>query len=219
MFNFGDTFMVNKIRYWAFEGNEGTGKTVLSKAFAEQCGAIWTYEPNAETEELRTLRELALDGSKTTTKYAREMCLLANRSIHHQVHVKPIIDCKETIITDRSVLSGMVYAKLETYSFDEWVDLVTRVHLTNTFPDVFVYCTSNKRKMNKNKEGRENDIYDNADSSIIDKIDAIYEDALEFLKKCKITKNIPIIRFENDFNKPVEDNLVRLMEILKTELK
>jgi len=218
MFNFGDTFMVNKIRYWAFEGNEGTGKTVLSKTFAEQCSAIWTYEPNAETEELKTLRELALNGSKTTTKYAREMCLLANRSIHHQIHVKPIIASRETVITDRSVLSGMVYAKLETYSFEEWIDLITRVHLQTTFPDVFIYCTSNKRKMNKKKEGRDHDIYDNADDSIIERIDTIYEEALEFLKNCKLTKNIPVIRFENDFNYPVEENLLRLMEILKKEL-
>jgi len=210
--------MVNKIRYWAFEGNEGTGKTVLSKTFAEQCGAIWTYEPNAETEELKILRELALDGSKTTTKYAREMCLLANRSIHHSLHVKPILDSRETVITDRSVLSGMVYAKLETYSFEEWMDLAAKAHLT-TFPDVFIYCTSNKRKMNKSKEGREHDIYDNAGESIITKIDELYEEALEFLGTSKITKNIPIIRFENDFNYPVEDNLIRLMETLKVELK
>jgi len=209
--------MVNQIRYWAFEGNEGTGKTVLSKSFAELCTAIWTYEPNAETEELKTLRELALNKSKHVTKYARELCLLANRSIHHKIHVDPILDSKDTVVTDRSILSGMVYAKIESYDFDEWLDLAVKAHI-KTLPDVFIYCTSNKRKMNKNKEGRENDIYDNAEDSIIDKIDVLYEEALIFLGKHKLTRNIPIIRFENDFNKPVEDNLLRLMEILKADL-
>jgi len=211
--------MVNKIRYWAFEGNEGTGKTVMSKAFAEQCSAIWTYEPNAETEELKTLRELALNSSKNITEHAREMCLLANRSIHHKLHVYPIVDCKDTIVTDRSVLSGMVYAKIaNTYNFEEWIELATMVNI-KTFPDVFIYCTSNKRKMNKNKEGRENDIYDNADDSVINKIDLLYEEALKFLQECKLTRHIPIVRFENDFNHPVEDNLLRLVGILKKELK
>ena len=209
--------MVNKIRYWAFEGNEGTGKTVLSKSFAEQCNAFWTYEPNAETEELKALRDLALNNSKNITKYARELCLLANRSIHHKMHINPLISSKETIVTDRSILSGMVYAKIETYDFDEWVNLAIKADIT-TFPDIFVYCTSNKRKMNKNKEGRDNDIYDNADDSIIEKIDVLYEEALEFIQEYKHTKHIPILRFENDFNYPVEENLTRLLALLKVKL-
>lgn len=210
--------MKNQIRYWAFEGNEGTGKTVLSKSFAEMCNATWTYEPNAETEELKTLRELALNSSKNITKYARELCLLANRSIHHKIHVNPLISSKAAVVTDRSFLSGMVYAKIETYSFLEWMELARRVRI-KTFPDIFIYCTSNKRKMNIQKEGRENDIYDNADASVIEKIDILFEEALDFLGTYKLTKHIPIIRFENDFNSQVEDNLIRLMEILKADLK
>ncbi len=210
--------MEKKILYWAFEGNEGTGKTVLSKAFAEQCNAVWTYEPNAETEELKTLRELALNKTKNVTKHSRELCLLANRSIHHKIHVKPILGGQTTVVTDRSILSGMVYAKLETYSFEEWIDLMVKANIT-TFPDMIIYCTSNKRKMVKDKEGRENDIYDNADSKTISNIDNLFEEALDFISKNKITRNISVIRFENDFNKPVQDNLARLMEAIKSELK
>jgi len=209
--------MVNKIRYWAFEGNEGTGKTVLSKSFAEICSATWTYEPNAETEDLKYLRELALDGSKPMTKYAREACLLANRSIHHKTMVKPLLNNLDTVVTDRSILSGMVYSKIETYDFDEWVALSEILHL-NTLPDVIIYCTSNKRKMNNQKEGRDNDIYDNASSDIIDRIDGIYEEALDFMSKHKLLKHIQIIRFENDFNHPVEDNLQRLIDQIKKEV-
>lgn len=209
--------MVNKIRYWAFEGNEGTGKTVLSKSFAETCSAIWTYEPNAETEDLRHLREMALDNSKPIPNHAREMCLLANRSIHHSTFIQPLLANLDTVITDRSILSGMVYAKIATYSFEEWVELSKTVHLF-TFPDVIVYCTSNKRKMNNKKEGRENDIYDNATSEVIESIDTIYEEAIAFMQEHKLMKQIKIIRFENDFNLPVEDNLSRLIDLIKIEL-
>jgi len=209
--------MLNKIKFWAFEGNEGTGKTVMSKKFAEQCDAFWTYEPNAETEVLKNLRELALNKNKNITKYAREMCLLANRSIHHELHVNPLLNNETTVITDRSILSGMVYSKIETYNFEDWMELSRIVNIT-TFPDIIIYCTSNKRKMNSNKEGRENDIYDTADKSVINKIDILYEEAIEYWQKDKFTKNIPIIRFENDFNVSVEDNLERLMQILKKEI-
>jgi thymidylate kinase len=209
--------MINKIRYWAFCGNEGTGKTVLSKAFAERCNSFWTYEPNATTEELKTLRGLALTSNANVTEHAREMCLLANRSIHHKLNVQPILDNLGTVVTDRSFLSGMVYANIKTFKFEEWMDLANKANL-NLFPEIIIYCTTNKRNMNKNKEGRENDIYDNAPDNIINLIDDIFEKALVFLGEHKLTKHIPIIRFENDFNKPVEENLERLLKVLKTSL-
>jgi len=210
--------MENQIKYWAFEGNEGTGKTVLSKAFAKECGAAWTYEPNAETEELKTLRKLALTDNSNITKYAREMMMFANRSIHHNTHVSPILGNQHSLVTDRSFLSGMVYANIQTYTFKEWMALSLQAGIL-TLPNIIIYCISNNKKMNKNKIGRENDIYDNANNSIISKIDLIYEDALTYLKECQFTKHIPIIRFENNFNIPVESNIEKLLDILKVELK
>ena len=207
--------MLNKIMYWAFEGNEGTGKTVLSKSFAEQCGSTWTYEPNAETEELRFLRELSLNNEKKVPSKTRELCLLANRSIHHQNLIIPLLNESASIITDRSFLSGMVYAKIASYSFEEWFTLNQAVGCVFKYPDVIIYCTSNKRKMNKKKIGRENDIYDNADQETIELIDTIYEEALDFISKYKHTKHIPIIRFENNFNLSAEENLKRFIKETK----
>lgn len=209
--------MEKKILYWAFCGNEGTGKTVLSKAFAGQCNATWTYEPNAETEELKTLRELALNKTKQMTIPSRELCLLANRSIHHRVNVQSILGNSSMLVTDRCFLSGMVYAKLNSISFEEWFDLSEKSHIT-TFPQIIIYCTSTIRKMVKNKVGRENDIYDTAEDSVIASIDKIYEEAISFTQNYKNTKHIQIIRFENDFDYPVENNLERLMGIIKKDL-
>ena len=209
--------MEKKILYWAFCGNEGTGKTVLSKSFAEQCNAVWTYEPNAETDELKCLRELALNKTKKMTTYSRELCLLANRSVHHQVHVDPILRNRSTLVTDRCFLSGLVYAKLKSFDFEEWMKLSDLAHI-NIYPSVIIYCTSNRRKMVKNKEGRDNDIYDTAEDSVIDNIDKIYNDAIDFIKNYKTTRHIPVLRFENDFDHPVEHNLARLMEVIKTDL-
>lgn len=201
---------MGKILYWAFEGNEGTGKSTLSKKFAEMCGAFWSYEPNAESEELKILREMALNKNDKIPALARENLLLANRIIHHKNNVKPLINNMTTVVSDRSFLSGMVYAKLKSFSFDKFMEISNDLDI-HLYPDVIIYCTSKKRKIVKNKY----DIYDNADKSMLDQIDINYEEAIDYVKNNRFTKHIKIIHFENDFKKSIEENLKRLIEIIK----
>jgi len=206
--------MRKKIYYWSFEGNEGTGKTSLSKRFADACGATWTYEPNAETEELRKLRELALTENSHMTKNGRECILLANRSIHHQMHVVPLLQSKETVVTDRSFLSGMVYARLNGVEFKSFMEM-SYLHNLVTLPDAIIYCTSEKRIIVKNP----NDIYDNADEETLLKIDSFFEEALEFVSQYIHTKHIKILRFQNDLSIPAEKNAERLVEFIKDKCR
>jgi thymidylate kinase len=204
---------MEKIIYWAFEGNEGTGKTTLSKKFAEECNALWTYEPNAETSELKYLRKLALEENKKISNYARENILLANRIIHQDNCIKPLIAGKTTVVTDRCFLSGLVYAKLKSFEFQKFMEISVDSNI-RLYPDVIIYCTNKDRKIVKNK----NDIYDNADLSTLEKIDLYYEQAISFINTNIHTKNIKVIKFENDFNIDVSENLKNLINILKKEL-
>ena len=206
--------MTSKIYYWAFEGNEGTGKTSISKKFAEACNASWTYEPNGETSDLKTLRTLALNENKDMTVQGRESILLANRSIHQNVHVYPLLQNYGTVVTDRSFLSGMVYAKLNGISFKSFMDMMRYREIT-LYPDAIIYCTSNKRKISKNKY----DIYDNASEETLIKIDSIFEEALSYLEKDAHTKKIKIIRFKNNLTVPAEDNLERLLTLIKETIQ
>lgn len=201
---------MKKILYWSFEGNEGTGKTTLSKKFAERCSATWTYEPNAETEVLKYLRHLGLNENDSITKYDRENALLANRIIHHHQTVIPLINMKHTVVTDRSFLSGMVYAKLKSYSFQEFFER-SEISNVSLFPDAIIYVRNKERRIVKNV----GDIYDNAPKEVHDRIDDIYDEALEFLQKNKYTKEIKIIEFDNDFNKTVDANLDSLVKDIK----
>jgi len=204
---------MEKVVYWSFEGNEGTGKTTLSKKFAEACNALWTYEPNGETEELKYLRSLALTENKKISNYARENILLANRIIHQDNHIKPLVSSNTTVVSDRSFLSGMVYAKLKSFGFEKFMEISLDSNI-KLYPDVIIYCTNKERKIVKNK----GDIYDYADFSTLEKIDFFYEEALSYIEKNIHTKHIRIIRFENDFKKSVEENLKILIKLLKKEL-
>lgn len=204
---------MEKVIYWAFEGNEGTGKTTLSKQFASECNALWTYEPNGETEELLYLRNMALTENKKISNFARENLLLANRIIHQDNHIKPLVSSTSTVVSDRCFLSGMVYAKLKSFGFEKFMEISLDSNI-KIYPDVIIYCTNKERKIDKNI----GDIYDHADLSTLEKIDLYYEEAIDFINRNIHTKHIKIIRFENDFNKKVSENLKNLVKTLKKEL-
>ena len=204
---------MQQFKLFSFEGNEGTGKSTLSKAFAKEIGAFWTYEPNGETPDLKYLRSLALS-QKALPKEAREQMLMANRCIHHTEIVKPLILAKSTVVTDRSFLSGMVYARLEkALSFDEWKHLA-KLGGVNLFPDVIIFVKNNNRKIAKEIDNR----YDHADDETLSQIDIEYDNALKFIRGDSLFKHIPIITFINDFNNSVDKNVGRLLKTLRESL-
>ncbi|MDB4330339.1 AAA family ATPase [bacterium] len=203
---------MKKVLYWAFEGNEGTGKSTLSQKFADRCNATWTYEPNGETEELKYLRTLALTENDNISKYAKESLLIANRNIHQTRTITPLIHNLNTVVTDRSFLSGMVYARLQTYTFEKFFELSKLANIL-TYPDVIIYVKNKERRIVKN----EGDIYDNADEETLDRVDELFEEAIEFIGEYLHTKNIKVFRFENDFTKSVNKNCDYLLKQLKKE--
>lgn len=204
---------MKEIKYWSFEGSDGTGKTTLSKVFAEQCAAFWTYEPNAEFEELKTLRKMALTDNPHLTPMARECLQLANRSIHQKLNVIPMMENKITVVTDRSFLSGMVYARLNGVLFDNFL-MMQEINKIKVYPDIIIYVLNKDRKIDKN----DGDIYDNAPDELHTNIDKIYLDAIEFIKNHKLTKHIPIIEFENDFKKSSVENVFSLVNKIREVL-
>jgi thymidylate kinase len=205
---------LKEIKYWAFEGSDGTGKTTLSKVFAEQCNSFWTYEPNAELEELKVLRQMALTDNAHLTPMARECLQLANRSIHQKINILPMLDNKVTVVTDRSFLSGMVYAKLNGISFENFISMQA-INRISIYPDIIIYVLNKDRKIDKN----EGDIYDHASEDTHKSIDNIYLEAIKYIGNHKITKHIPILKFENDFKKTPLENVFELVNQIKKELK
>jgi len=197
------------MNYFSIEGNEGSGKSVLSKKLAEKMGAVLTYEPNGETEILKTLRSQALTQNPEMTDMGRELLLLANRSIHNHNFIKPLIESNKIIITDRSFFSGLVYAKANDIPFFRWMSLYA-LSCIEYLPDTLIYITSNKRKIEKEVDN----IYVHASDELLSKIDLSYKEGLEFIKQQPTFKNLKVIEFFNDFNISIDENVELLYKIL-----
>jgi thymidylate kinase len=191
----------------AFEGTDGTGKTTLSKKFAEKIKAKWTYEPNGETEELALLRRISLDSRFLISPETREMLLIDNRRIHHNSYVKPQLWLTD-IVTDRCFLSGMVYAKYHNFSFRESLNKMVSSGI-ELFPQLIILCKNKERNIKK----REHDIYDNAGEKAMSYLDSLFDASLIFLKEETGLLTETII-FNNDFNKSIDENSDNLLKLL-----
>jgi len=98
--------------YIAFEGVDTCGKTtqigLLQKAYPE---FVFTKEPGG-TELGVKVRELALHHPNINEK-SRFFLFLADRSEHIEKIVRPNIG--KTIVSDRSIVSGLAYSSTEWY--------------------------------------------------------------------------------------------------------
>lgn len=186
-------------RYYIFEGADGIGKTTLARNFAEKIGARFTYEPFGHTDETKSLRERAL--THDVPKLAREYFLLANRDLGYQDLERWLGE--GDVVTDRSIISGMVYALAEGFPLDVWAGmakpLVDRLLKEIAPVPVVVLCTNDAYKNKDNPEDR----YDGRGTEFHEKIARSFEWATEEF-------GLKYVRFKIDFNSSPEENLQRL---------
>ena len=199
-------------KYTVFEGNEGVGKTTLAKAFAREHRIEYTNEPNLHYPVCEILRNFCTRKNLTVTKSARELMLMASRSISLEHIVRPAIDRGESMVSDRSFLSGMVYARFENdwLDFEKWLMLARESHAIEILPDRIIYVKSTERKIDSQHA---DDKYDHLAPGMFGYIDKLFEEALEFVQTLRSWRGEPIqvIRFKNDFSVDEATNLRRLM--------
>lgn len=194
-------------RYTAFEGPDGTGKTTLSKAFAKAIGAEWTYEPHGDSPITKQLRSFCLDKKHYDEMNwrAREYLLLATRALSTEKVEKRIMN-GINIVTDRSLVSGMVYAHVASkMKFNDWWELAKRAFWVT--PELVVYVITDKTNIDVNEE----DIYDNESDDFHSRIKKTFPDALSYLSH-KTAFNA--ITFNNDFNLSPEENAKNLIGMI-----
>jgi len=192
-----------------FEGPDLIGKTTLAKNYASALNCYYTFEPFGETKEQLALRQMAL--TKDVDMLSREYMLLANRCLGYAMISKLIPD-GINIVTDRSYISGMVYANMEGMSFQEWnflfQPLIDRFPRLFETPPIVVLC-SNKEMSDKI------DIKDRYDGRPIFFHRLVYETfhkALKFL-------GIKYINFEISFNVSGIENCERLISLLQNDAR
>jgi len=197
-------------KYIVFEGADGIGKTTLAKNFAKLIEAKFTYEPFGHTKETKMLREWAL--TKEVPRLAREYLLLAGRSLGYTEVFKWLMD-GECVVSDRSFLSGMVYAHMENFSFDQWFGMAEPLGIGRGWNKPFVILCSNEKYQNKdNPEDR----YDGMGEKFHNIVDQAFKRGLNYLNHSLLSRGLDLghIEFQIDFDKSEQQNLDRLVASL-----
>lgn len=191
---------MNKYKYFVFEGADGIGKTILSKNFAERIGAHWTCEPFNFDEETKYLRAKALTHS--IDPLTREYFLLANRSWGLPKVLKKLQ--KKPLVSDRSFISGAVFAKMEGHSFQDWEKMAFPIiNCVRNFNPTFILCKNKKFKNKDNPDDR----YDSKPESFHVEVEKTFHEAFSYFLT-------PFIEFWIDFERSPQENLDRLLKEL-----
>ncbi len=137
--------------YVVIEGIDTAGKStqldILKKKFTQ---AIFTKEPGGTQIGVK-LRQMALEG-EAKSKIAEMFLFLADRAEHIEEIIKPNQD--KTIISDRSVISGISYAS------NLPLEVVTSLNLiatSNILPSHVILLELSKDELTKRLSNKNND--------------------------------------------------------------
>lgn len=163
--------------YIAFEGIDCVGKStqieLLKKDFKE---AIFTKEPGA-TELGLKLREILLESEIKISKRAEILLFLADRAQHIELLLKNNLN--KTIISDRSFISGMAYAK----DFDKEVLFKLNSFATDgIFPQKIVFLKANKELIKQRLNAKKLDSIEKRGIEYFLSVQEKLEELLIFLK-------------------------------------
>jgi len=125
-----------------FEGGEGAGKSTQSRLLrewlvAEGYTVLLTFEPG-DTEVGRKVRQIVLDPATGELAHRTEALLYAaDKAEHVETVVRPALDRREVVVTDRYVDSALAYQGAgRDLAFDDvvwvnrWATADLRPHLT-----------------------------------------------------------------------------------------
>ena len=127
------------VRYIAFEGAEGCGKSTQAARFADRIGAVLTRETGGTAIGAR-LREILHDTDMTSmSRRAEALIAAADRAQHLEEVVRPALDRGNVVISDRSVYSTLAY---QGFGRELDVDELRRINNWATgglWPDLVVF--------------------------------------------------------------------------------
>ena len=164
--------------YVAFEGIDCVGKStqisLLKSVFKE---AIFTMEPGG-TKLGEHLRKLLLDREINFEKRSELLLFLADRSEHYEKILKA--NKNKLIISDRSFVSGMAYAK--DFKNEElfWLN---NFALNGFFPQKIVFLKADKMLIEQRLSLKKLDFIEKNGANYFLDIQERLESVLEFLKE------------------------------------
>lgn len=133
-----------------FEGIDGSGKTALSKGYAEHlnrmgCDTLWTCEPTHEGEYGSAIRAMLTGKEPAVGPQEMAMLFALDRLDHLERVVRPALKAGRSVVCDRYVYSNIAYQSAtfegtveERRRFATWVRTLN--HYANA-PDFIVMLT------------------------------------------------------------------------------
>lgn len=138
--------------YVAIEGIDTCGKsTQIERLKGIFSDAIFTKEPGGSKLGV-VLREILLDSTHKLDSMAELFLFLADRAQHFKQIIEP--NKHKLIISDRSCISGIAYAKDITLQTS--IEL-NKIALKNTLPDLVIILNIDKENLAKRISNKQND--------------------------------------------------------------
>ena len=126
----------------AFEGGEGSGKSTQIAMLADALrrvgrDVIVTHEPGA-TEAGARIRELVLHDHRPLSPRAEALLFAADRADHVDQVIRPAIDAKQAVLSDRYIDSSLAYQGMGRELTIEEIRRISRWATQGLVPDLTV---------------------------------------------------------------------------------
>lgn len=186
----------------AFEGLDYAGKSTMIEKILEKMKAdglhrpVLLAEPRKDSEEWKTIRKMVI--SPTIPKVAQIHMSVAQRAALYQEVVNPALKQGQRVITDRCLLTSMVYQQDENHCANDILlaNVQAGRHLTkNVVPDIIVYLEIDHptymERLGKEREETEAIETHISNPHVFCKFQDEYQSALRLLK---LTSNVKVIQ-------------------------
>ncbi|QAU04181.1 hypothetical protein [Vibrio phage 2 TSL-2019] len=186
----------------AFEGLDYAGKSTMIEKILGKMKAdglhrpVLLAEPRKDSEEWKTIRKMVI--SPTIPKVAQIHMSVAQRAALYQEVVNPALKQGQRVITDRCLLTSMVYQQDENHCANDilFANVQAGRHLTkNVVPDIIVYLEIDHptymERLGKDREETEAIETHISDPHVFRKFQDDYQSGLRLLR---LTSNVKVIQ-------------------------
>ncbi len=137
--------------YIVFEGIDFVGKTTqIEKLKKEFPDFIYTREPGG-TQFGKKVRDILLHDDFALHHFSEFLLFLADRSEHYRRVLKPNLEAGKVVISDRSIISGMAYAKSNGGVEEETILDMNLMSVENTLPNLVIFLTISRDELMRRK--------------------------------------------------------------------
>ena len=137
--------------YIVFEGIDFVGKTTqIEKLKNEFPNFIYTREPGG-TQFGKKVRDILLHDDFALHHFSEFLLFLADRSEHYRRVLKPNLEAGKVVISDRSIISGMAYAKSNGGVEEETILDMNLMSVEKTLPNLVIFLTISRDELIRRK--------------------------------------------------------------------